>query len=375
MLCQEEVLQALTYRIWRFFMKKHVVACCVSALMITGYVYGEYLTMDDYTGMRKIDAHVHLRTADTLIPQFAASENFSFITINNDKNDWDHIEKEHQSSMDLIEAYPDVVAYIGAFSVDGWTEPGWSQRCIRHIERIRAKGVCGIKIWKNVGMDLKDTDGSYVLMDHPKFFPIYKYMADNDIPLLVHVGDSKNCWLPLEEMTVQFYRDVFSQWQEHYMYLYPDRPSYESHMEARDNVLAKFPKLRMIGAHLGCLDYSLDAMSEHLEKYPNFYFDIAARSCDLENFSRVARDATRDFMIKYQDRLLYGTDVIVNPESDDADVQHYLHGKWRKDWQFFVTDDEMEEGCAGGKFRGLKLPGEVVEKLYYRNAMRLYGLK
>jgi predicted TIM-barrel fold metal-dependent hydrolase len=134
-------------------------------------------------------------------------------------------------------------------------------------------------------------------------------------------------------------------------------------LEARDRVLEQNPKLPVVGVHLGSMEKDLDNIGRHFEKYPNFAVDTAAR---MEYLMYGDREKVRAFLMKYQDCVIYGTDLDVNP---DADVQKSVK-EWEKtytnDWKFFATDETFE--VEGRTVRGLKLPTDVLQKIYRRNA-------
>jgi hypothetical protein len=103
--------------------------------------------------------------------------------------------------------------------------------------------------------------------------------------------------------------------------------------------------------------------------------DMSARICHLQYQSAQNRKRIRDFCIKYQDRLLYGTDTGYSGNSDPAQFEKRMHETWLDDWKYFTTDDKMISDTFRGKFTGLKLPKEVVDKIYTVNAIKWYKLK
>jgi hypothetical protein len=90
--------------------------------------------------------------------------------------------------------------------------------------------------------------------------------------------------------------------------------------------------------------------------------------------TREDREKVRDFFIKYQDRLLYATDIGDNGEGDAADLQENLHETWLRDWRYFVTADTLTSDLIEGEFQGLQLPKEVVDKIYLENARQWFGV-
>jgi predicted TIM-barrel fold metal-dependent hydrolase len=218
-------------------------------------------------------------------------------------------------------------------------------------------------------MDLKDKDGKFVMIDNPGLDPVLDYMAKNHIPLIAHLGEPRECWMPLSQMVL--HKGYYSQHPEYHMYLHPEFPSYESHIKARDHMLEKHPDLKFIGAHLGSLEWSLDELAKRLDKYPNMAVDLA-RMPELYLHAKNDWQKTRNFFIKYQDRLLYATDVQVQQTNDPLALKKRVHDSRMRYWTFFVTDEIMKEPNSVGEFKGLKLPAHVVDKIYRVNAEKWF---
>jgi predicted TIM-barrel fold metal-dependent hydrolase len=102
--------------------------------------------------------------------------------------------------------------------------------------------------------------------------------------------------------------------------------------------------------------------------------DMAARISHLQYQSVADREKIRNFCIRYQDRLMYGTDLSDERSASREELGRILHETWLADWKYFVTDEVITTGQFDGEFRGLKLPGEVVDKIFSGNAIKWYGL-
>ena len=139
-------------------------------------------------------------------------------------------------------------------------------------------------------------------------------------------------------------------------------------MESRDHVLDTYPGLNMIGAHLGSLEWDVDVLAERLDRYPNFAVDMAARVC---HFQVQEREKVRNFIIKYQDRLMYATDAGVSDENVEDRIQ-WLEKEWHSDWAYFATDQMMESRNVEGEFMGLDLDKKTLRKIYFSNARLWY---
>jgi hypothetical protein len=238
-----------------------------------------------------------------------------------------------------------------------------------------AKGALGVKIWKNIGMTYKDSENHFIMIDDPKFDKVIEFVIQQDKTVMGHLGEPKNCWLPLEEMTVNNDKEYFKKHPEYHMYLHPEYPSYEEQINARDRFIECHPDMRFVGAHLGSLEWSVDELALRLDKFPNMAVDMADRICHLQFQSKINREKVRDFIIKYQDRLLYGTDFIVDSTTVGDNAKSHWHNTWLNDWKYFVTNDTMSVPQVDGEFTGLQLPGEVVHKIYHANAVRWFKIK
>jgi predicted TIM-barrel fold metal-dependent hydrolase len=129
-----------------------------------------------------------------------------------------------------------------------------------------------------------------------------------------------------------------------------------------------------MGAHLGSLEWSLDEMASHFDMFPNMSVDMAARISHVENHARNDWQKVHDFFIKYQDRIIYGTDQgdWRGAEADPAIFKAGIHEVWMHDWAFMTTDSTMTAPEVNGSFKGLELPREVIEKIYYKNALKWF---
>jgi predicted TIM-barrel fold metal-dependent hydrolase len=321
-----------------------------------------------YQGMIKIDAHVHIRTEDPAIMEYAGSEGFKLLTIITRSNSQEYIDRQREYAMKMNGLYPNDISWLATFSMENFEEPDWTEGVIRKLQEDLDQGAAGFKIWKDIGMTFRDSLGNFVLIDDPLLEPILSFMAESKKPLLTHIGEPLNCWLPIDSMTVNGDMSYFRNHPEYHMYLHPDYPSHERLMESRDRVLATYPDLNMIGAHLGSLEWDVDVLAERLDRYPNFAVDMAARVC---HFQVQEREKVRNFIIKYQDRLIYATDAGVSQENVEDRIE-WLENEWRSDWGYFATDSLMSSRNVENDFRGLDLSEEVLRKIYYTNALEWY---
>jgi predicted TIM-barrel fold metal-dependent hydrolase len=320
-----------------------------------------------------IDAHVHLNTLSTEKMEKARQFGVSFLSINTDIPFFISLEQQREKAMTLAGQYPGMVKFITSFSVDGFHEQGWAQKALKEIEVGLAAGAVGVKIWKNIGMELKDEKGEFVMLDHPGFDPLFEYFEQNGILVIGHLGEPKNCWLPLEEMTVDSDREYFSQHPEYHMHLHPDYPSYEDQIRARDNRLKRHPNLKFVGLHLASLEWSVKEVGQWLDRFPNAMTDLAERICHLQYQARENWQGVRDFMVNYQDRIIYGTDVIDDGSLSAEEVANKMEKLWKFHYDFIANNEVLTTTEFKGQFKGLGLEEPVLEKVFRLNAQKTYG--
>ena len=328
--------------------------------------------MADFAQVRKFDAHVHANTPDTALLDQARLDNFEVLSINVDYPDFPPLAVQAQVAKDLSHRDAGRFHYATTFAMQGWSTPGWSDRVNATLRQAVADGAVAVKIWKNVGMVERDARGRYLAIDDPVFDPVIAQVQALNVPLIAHQGEPYNCWLPLEEMTTDNDRSYFTEHPQYHMYLHPELPGYEALMAARDRFVERHPALVFVGAHLASLEWDVDRLARFLDGHPNAVVDMAARMTQLQYQSVRNRQHVRDFLIRYQDRVLYGTDLTADPASRPAEMRREAHAFWRSDWQYLATPDSQWVQSIHAKVAGLALPRSVTRKLYYDNAARIF---
>lgn len=325
----------------------------------------QYYSVDDFSSVHKFDTHIHLNTEQTAFIDQAAKDNLRFLVIVDDRPFGITMEEQQTIIRKQLKQFPERIAYATTFSVKDFNTASWQQQTITYLDDSFAQGAIAVKVWKNIGMDLRDENGKFVMIDNARFDPILDHLERNDITLIGHLGEPRECWLPLEEM--KLHRSYYSAHPEYHMYLHPEYPSYEDQIDARDRMLEKHPRLKFIGAHLGSLEWNLDELAKRLDRFPNMAVDLA-RMSDLYYHALVDWQKTRDFFIKYQDRLLYATDVQVRETGDPAEMNARTHDARIQHWKFFTTNETLRHSGLDKSYQGLHLPREVIDKIYRKNA-------
>ena len=223
-------------------------------------------------------------------------------------------------------------------------------------------------------MVLNDSAGHYVMVDDQVFEPVFSYLEKNKIPILAHLGEPKDCWLSEKDMTVDNDRRYYKNHPQYHMFLHPEAPSYEDQINARDNVLKKHPNLNFTGAHLASLEWSVDELAKRFDRFPNMKADLAARIVHLQYQSLTDRERVRNFLIKYQDRILYGSDMSASDNATNySAINKGNRARWFEHWTYMATDSVFSIKDLGGrKVKGLQLPREVVDKIFCKNAEQFF---
>jgi predicted TIM-barrel fold metal-dependent hydrolase len=364
----------VSYRIWGL-----LVACVGLCSTLQA---AESYTVADFVQVRKFDSHVHANTDDHRFLDIAAKDGFEILSINVDYPDFAKVETQARVAHELLAIDPKHFHYLTTFSMQGFEKPDWTAEQIRHIDAEVARGAVGVKVWKNVGMVERDGQHKLIMLDDPRFDGLMNHLEAARIPLVAHQAEPKNCWLPLDQMTTENDRSYFREHPEYYMYLHPEMPSYETLMAARDRFVGKHPKMIFIGAHLASLEWSVDRIGKFFDQYPNTSADLAARMTQVQYQSKQDREKVRQFFIKYQDRLLYGTDLTLNPPDPHERAQNPPSaGKpfeveadefWRSDWRYLATAEVQHIDAINADVKGLALPKAVIDKIYYGNARRVF---
>jgi predicted TIM-barrel fold metal-dependent hydrolase len=249
------------------------------------------------------------------------------------------------------------------FNPFDFQQKDFAQKTIEQLHREFTDGAVAVKIWKNIGMELKTPDGKYMMPDDPAFQPIYRAMVAENKTLVAHVAEPSSCWQPPNPQSPDY--DYYKENPQWYMYLHPDHPRKEVILAARDHLLAENPKLRVVGAHLGSMETDVDEIAKRFDRYPNFAVDTAAR---LEYLMIQPRGKVRNFLIKYQDRVLYGTDLEFLNNEPTAEALKDWQETYARDWKFLATDETLP--YKGRQIEGLNLPEPVVRRIYHDNAAR-----
>ncbi len=324
--------------------------------------------------MRTIDAHVHLSGESAIFAKLLRRLETKILNIcyAYAPEAWKR-QREHYRY--LADTYPDCYAWCTTFDLPDFRESDsvYAERVIAGLARDFDSGAAACKIWKNIGMECRRPSGEYLMVDDPLFGPIFDFIRKADRPVLMHIGEPRACWLPLDVHSPHYaYYSENPQW---HMYGKSGIPSHAELIAARDRVLEANPKIRFVAAHLASLEYDVTEIAARLEKHPNLVVDTSARIADLATQDSAT---VRDFLIRYADRVLYGSDFITSdeekmlPPARAQDIADTLEATYEAELSFLTSNNASR--YHGFELTGLALPESVSRKILFGNAARTYGL-
>jgi len=255
------------------------------------------------------------------------------------------------------------LAWATTFDPRNFEDKDFTSRAVARIKEHFGQGAIAVKIWKNVGMSVRSKKGDFMLADDPSLLPIYETIQREGKTLITHLADLNAAWMDPAGKPVggKFYEDH----PEWLMFGKAGVPSKEAILNARDRVMAKYPKLRVVGCHIGSNEQDLDLVAKRLDKYPNFSVDLASRINYLTPDAERAK--AKEFLIKYQDRIIYGTDFNMVA----GDKVPSLAKRHDREWRILATNDVIsDEEKKKSSTQGLGLPDGVVKKIFHDNAVR-----
>jgi len=318
-----------------------------------------------FSTLAPIDAHVHVYKDDPAFGAFLKRLNLRVldICVIDDRDPFaKRLEPQRSDVLKVVRITGGRAVFCTTFSPYEFEEPGFAQRTIEQLDADFANGAIAVKIYKVMGMEIKSRAGKYVMPDDPAFEPIYQDIAAHHRAVVAHIAEPNSCWQPPNPASPDY--DYYHQHPEEYAYAHPEWPSKAAILAARDHVVAENPTLRLIGAHLGSMEADVNQMAERFDRSPNFAVEMGGRA---PYFMRQPRDKVRAFLTKYQDRILYGTDLSVTPKDDTEKALAEWNDTYVRDWKFFATDQPVE--FMGQTYQGLALPRPVLRKISHDNAV------
>ena len=263
------------------------------------------------------------------------------------------------------EKAPQRFYHMGGVEWAKWEEKGndFGKWAAKHLEEQVEMGDSGMKIWKNLGLYVRDQNKKLVKVDDPRLDPIFETAASLGVPVYMHISDPVAFFDPLDRFN--------ERWEE--LNMRPDRsfvgpqfPSFEEVIEQFANRIRRHKKTIFVGCHVAGYAENLAWVSALLDECPHFYIDISGRIGELGRQPYTSRK----FFLKHPDRIVFGTDRL--PNSD-----------WYKIYaRFLETDDEyfnyfpVFPPKQGRWFiYGIYLPDDILKKIYSENILNIFRSK
>ena len=263
------------------------------------------------------------------------------------------------------EAAPERFQIFGGVDWSQWKDKGdaFPEWAAKRLQVQKERGAQGLKIWKPFGLNVRDHSNKLVKVDDARLGPIWETAGELDLPIMIHVADPVAFFDPIDETN--------ERWEElgnhpDWAFTSPPFPPFMEIMNGFKNLVMRHKNTTFIGAHVGCYGENLGWVGQMLDDCPNYAIDISARLGELGRQPYSARK----FLIKYQDRILFGSDM-------GPDLEAY-----RLNYRFLETDDEYFNYNTGeipnqGRWYvdGMYLPDDVLKKIYRTNAMKVLKIE
>ncbi len=257
--------------------------------------------------------------------------------------------------------YPDRVFVLCNIDWKKIDDPTFGQDVTAYLKSAKGKGASGLKIFKDLGLNVKDKTRKIVSIDDPRLEPVWKTCGELKMPILMHSGDPVAFFQPVDE-----HNERWMQLKRHpdWTFYGPQFPTWEQVLQQHVSVIQKHPGTVFISAHLANCGEDLQRLASIMDRCPNMYADISGRVAEIGRQPYSARK----FLIKYQDRILFGTDRYPGRTDQERNSVYY---------RFLETDDEYFDYYnhpfppeGEWKIYGVFLPDEVLKKIYHENADR-----
>ena len=271
-------------------------------------------------------------------------------------------EKVFNTVLKRAEDYSEYFSYCMPVELQGFEEPDFSRVTQERLHRMGSKPqICGIKIWKELGLELRRRNGTYARIDDPEFEVIWNFAKAEKLPVVMHVADPTAFFKKPDRHNERLKELLtYPMWS----YYGKKMPGHSDLLGQMQTLMKRHRDVTFVIAHVGSLANDLDRVEQMMDANSNMYVDIAAVLAEL------GRQPLRfhAFAEKLQDRILFGTDMF---GGDPLCYEQY--------YRFLGTRDEFfpyhpEGRCTQGDWRiyGTGLSETVLRKIYYSNAEKVY---
>ena len=237
-------------------------------------------------------------------------------------------------------------------------------QCIETLNLHHGKGAKGLKILKELGLHYRDGSGELIFCDDERLFPIWEEAGRLNMPVLIHQADPAGFFEPVTPENEHYESLIkFPSWS----FADPKFPRKTELLKKRDNLIRLHPGTTFILPHFGNYAENVAYVSDMLDSYPNAFIDFSAR---IDELGRQPYSA-REFFIRHQDRIIFGTDMPANIDSSLEMYRTYYRFLETFDESFYSPDYDGTFERSRWPICGIGLPGEVLKKIYHGNILRI----
>jgi len=259
----------------------------------------------------------------------------------------------------MVKPYPDRFMVFAQMDWSKINDTNFSQEMVQQLDDAVRRGARGLKILKDLGLGVRDNSGKLIPVDDPRMDPVWEECGRLGIPVAIHTSDPE-AFFTLTDKNNERYEELMS--NPSWNFSGSKFPSKQTLLDQEHHVFAKHPRTTFIALHVANWPENLDAVSSWLDKYPNMYVEFGAREAELGRQPRRARK----FFLDYQDRIMFGTDS----EPEEAMYANYFRWLETADEYFAYAG---YPGQGRWEIYGMELPDNVLEKVYNKNAERIFA--
>jgi hypothetical protein len=330
---------------------------------------------------RAIDAHTHLQShAYPIVREIFEQQNI-YRAINLSGG---HDPDVREAHLERANRLHNRIALFFNMDWENVDDPEFGEKTADELESAVREGYAGLKISKALGLEVKTEEGDFLPVDTPKLDPLWERAGELGVPVTIHTADPKAFF---EEPGPQNERWAELKQAPDWSFHDEKYPSRQSLLEARDRMVARHPDTTFILAHMGNNPEDLDYVAELLAEHDDLVVDTSAR---IAEFGRHSAERVREFFMRFQDRILFGTDLGVQARPRGGRLVYGLFlGSVRKEpptledvpvfyrrhWRYFETDQQAVAHPipiqGDWKVHPIDLPEDVLANIYWKNAERI----
>lgn len=259
----------------------------------------------------------------------------------------------------MVKPYPGRFVVFTQLDWSKINDPDFSRLMVRQIDDSVARGARGLKILKELGLGVRDSTGKLIPIDDPRLDAVWEECGRLGISIFIHVADPEAFFHPIDARNER-YEELID--HPDWSFFGPQFPSLQELVAQRDRMFARHPHATFVALHFGSWPENLDFVEQTLEKFPNVMIETGAREGELGRQPR----RTREIFMKYSDRIMFGTDE----GAEEAMYRNYFRWLETEDEYFPYAQYPLQ---GRWMIYGLGLPDDVLEKVYHRNAEKLFA--